>query len=299
MDGHEKINRGNGPLRRALILFCVIFRLASAGAYTVRVPLTPEREEALRRGGVRMMAGASEGLHGELEVRDGCIRVPVHPDRPGETFLVFRDQDGKEAGSVFLRVDRRGTVYDLSSGDFIGDSAVLVAVAAFWLAVTGIMLRHFLHAKGPAVYSYATIFFADFFIFALVTALVMLNMAVRHVMDPRLSSASPPVTPSAPAATMPAVISPAFFRNSDGSCSLPYKGSFDRAYPYANAAEAREILRRVLRHEFRHHLEFLAGIHDALSLGAGMREKKESTWLGAAQPPTHSHSKQNNQFGGN
>lgn len=55
-----------------------------------------------------------------------------------------------------------------------------------------------------------------------------------------------------------------------------YKGSFDRAYPYANEAEAREILRGVLRHEFRHHLEFLAGIHDATSLeAADEREKRE------------------------
>ena len=54
-----------------------------------------------------------------------------------------------------------------------------------------------------------------------------------------------------------------------------YKGSFDRAYPQAEEAEARELLRGVLRHEFRHHLEFLAGIHDASSLEAqDEREKR-------------------------
>ena len=30
-----------------------------------------------------------------------------------------------------------------------------------------------------------------------------------------------------------------------------YKGSFDRLYPNANVSEARDILRGVLRHEFR------------------------------------------------
>ena len=55
-----------------------------------------------------------------------------------------------------------------------------------------------------------------------------------------------------------------------------YKGSFDRAYPYAGQGEAKGILRGVLRHEFRHHLEFLAGIHDSTSLeAADEREKRE------------------------
>lgn len=54
-----------------------------------------------------------------------------------------------------------------------------------------------------------------------------------------------------------------------------YKGSFDRAYPQADAEEARHLLRGVLRHEFRHHLEFLSGIHDASSLEAeDAREKR-------------------------
>ena len=47
-----------------------------------------------------------------------------------------------------------------------------------------------------------------------------------------------------------------------------FKGSFDRAYPLADAAEARSILRGILRHEFRHHVEFLGGIHNSSSLEA-------------------------------
>ena len=53
-----------------------------------------------------------------------------------------------------------------------------------------------------------------------------------------------------------------------------YKGSFDRVYPEADAEEARDILRSVLRHEFRHHLEFLGGIHDFSSLEAEDRREK-------------------------
>lgn len=55
-----------------------------------------------------------------------------------------------------------------------------------------------------------------------------------------------------------------------------YKGSFDRAYPNADAAETKKLLRGILRHEFRHHLEFLGGIHDASSLEAADERKKRA-----------------------
>ena len=54
-----------------------------------------------------------------------------------------------------------------------------------------------------------------------------------------------------------------------------FKGSFDRLYPEAGAAEAKDILRGILRHEFRHHLEFLGGIHNSSSLEAEDRRRKQ------------------------
>ena len=55
-----------------------------------------------------------------------------------------------------------------------------------------------------------------------------------------------------------------------------YKGSFDRAYPRANEDQAKEILRGVLHHEIRHHLESLGGIHDASSLEAADERDKQA-----------------------
>ena len=55
-----------------------------------------------------------------------------------------------------------------------------------------------------------------------------------------------------------------------------YKGSFDRVYPQADESQAKEILRGVLRHEIRHHLEFLGGIHDASSLEAADERDKQA-----------------------
>ncbi len=55
-----------------------------------------------------------------------------------------------------------------------------------------------------------------------------------------------------------------------------YRGSFNRAYPRVNPATARSLLRGVLRHEFRHHLEFLAGIHNSSSLEAEDEQEKQA-----------------------
>jgi len=55
-----------------------------------------------------------------------------------------------------------------------------------------------------------------------------------------------------------------------------FKGSFDRLYPRADVSQAREILRGVLRHEFRHHIEFLGGIHGSSSLEAEDARKKQA-----------------------
>ena len=55
-----------------------------------------------------------------------------------------------------------------------------------------------------------------------------------------------------------------------------YKGSFDRIYPNAEAEEAKKLLRGILRHEFRHHLEFLGGVHNAESLEAEDERKKQA-----------------------
>ena len=55
-----------------------------------------------------------------------------------------------------------------------------------------------------------------------------------------------------------------------------YKGSFDRAYPQAEVGEARRLLRGILRHEFRHHLEYLGGIHNSSSLEAQDEREKQA-----------------------
>ena len=47
-----------------------------------------------------------------------------------------------------------------------------------------------------------------------------------------------------------------------------FRGSFNSAHPNVDLFEAKDLLRGILRHEFRHHMEFLAGIHNSSSLEA-------------------------------
>ncbi len=54
-----------------------------------------------------------------------------------------------------------------------------------------------------------------------------------------------------------------------------FKGSFDQVYPHADAVEAKRLLRGILRHEFRHHLEFLGGVHNSSSLEAEDEREKQ------------------------
>ncbi len=59
-----------------------------------------------------------------------------------------------------------------------------------------------------------------------------------------------------------------------------FRGSFDRAYPGADRAQARSVLRRILRHEFRHHLESRGGVRGASSLEAEDERKKQAYLAG-------------------
>lgn len=63
-----------------------------------------------------------------------------------------------------------------------------------------------------------------------------------------------------------------------------FKGSFDCVYPQVGAAEAKELLRGILRHEFRHHLEALGGVHNSSSLEAE-DEREKRAYLASRQRP--------------
>jgi vancomycin permeability regulator SanA len=112
------------------------------------------------------------------------VQVSLQATRPGEVWYEVR-QGGERLSSQHYRGDRFLTVYDYDTGGFTGDTLVMAALTAFWLGTALIMLRAFRGARGPAFYAYDTIYYVGFGLFTLVTGVVMLNLTLRHAIEPR------------------------------------------------------------------------------------------------------------------
>ena len=168
-----------------LIVLLLIGRVTLFRTYTVRIQATEQILEGLEKRSIRASVRQPETAHlGPARIYPGYVAVQVHPDQPGEAEIDLTDESGEIVRSVYLMISPLGSVYDLQTFGFSGDTAVLIAFTLFWLAVSLVMLWHFFRMKGPAFYSYTTIFYAGFSIFTLVTGLVMLVVTVRHVIHP-------------------------------------------------------------------------------------------------------------------
>ena len=169
----------------ALLLFCIACRLFLFRDFALIVPLQSPQEAEMRQGGLRIEADRPDAAAlGEAEVRPGYLRVPIRPRDQGELVLTLLDSSGEPQSVSVLRIGPLGTVYDLSTGGFTGDSAVMIAVSLFFLAVSAIMLWNYRQARGPAYCAYSTIYFAGFAIFSLATGLMITQITVGHILHP-------------------------------------------------------------------------------------------------------------------
>ena len=114
-------------------------------------------------------------------VANGEFSFDVVPLKKGASFIRVLDQNGEPLDAVYLSVDRFLTVFNDATGGFTGDLAVMIVLTVFLLLISAIVLHGYLAAKGPAFYSYSTVFYIGFFFFALVTGLTMLNITLRHI----------------------------------------------------------------------------------------------------------------------
>ena len=162
----------------ALLLFCVVCRAAFFDHLNIWIPL-PDGEQEMPR---ITFDGPDVWRIGETEARGGYLRVPVYPKEAGEASLLAGTD--RQDQMRILRVDHFRTVYDMSTGNFTGDTAVLIAVTLFWFLVSAIMLWHFFRAKGAAFYDYGTIYYAGFSLFSLGSGLVMLSVTCSHIAHP-------------------------------------------------------------------------------------------------------------------
>ena len=136
-----------------LLLVCAVCRAAFFRGISIYVPAaedgTEDRQVSIRHRDVVR--------DGEAERRGGYLRIPVYAQQRGEAEVIYSDWEADAAEMHVLRVGRFNTVYDLNTGNFTGDSAVLAAVTLFWLLVSAIMMWHFFQAKGSRLYDYGTI----------------------------------------------------------------------------------------------------------------------------------------------
>ena len=167
-----------------LLLLCIAGRILAFNQFSIYIPLE-ETNASQEPAEGRATAERPDVLRtGEAEYRAGFVRIPVFAEAPGGTDVVFSTEEDEMVSFHVLKVDRFLTVYDMNTGNFTGDTAVLITVTLFWLLVSAIMLWHFFRAKGPAFYDYGTIYYAGFSLFALETGLVMLSVTVSHFAHP-------------------------------------------------------------------------------------------------------------------
>ena len=169
----------------ALLVLCVICRLFFFRTYTVRYHLYPSGAD----GSVPAVIQAEPEKPGIVRIggysiSGNTLSLRVIPEKPGKTFLALSDAEGNRVGYVSLRVSRFRTLYEGNTGGFSGDTAAMVASTLFWLLTGAIMAWNFFQTRGPSFYRYQTIYLAGFSVFALITGLCLLEVTIRHLLDP-------------------------------------------------------------------------------------------------------------------
>ena len=169
-----------------LLVFCLGCRLWKSDTYTAYIPMNPGLAEAYQQGELQVKSELPEVLlaGGDLEQHKDYFTMPIDPESRGTGSIEFLDRNGETLAFLVMRVGRFNTVFDVQTGGFTGDTAILIAVTLFWLYLSAVMVWNYRQAKGPAFYSYYTIYFAGFSIFSLVTGILMAYITVLHIIDP-------------------------------------------------------------------------------------------------------------------
>ena len=168
----------------ALILaaLCVLARVFFVREYTVYMPLG-YGDQADQ---IDMTVQHPELVTlGEPEFHEGYARIRVVPRQAGEVDIQLNNRETDSTTLTPLKVSPLMTVFDRGSMGFTGDWLVLMGYTLFFWGMCAVMLWHFLKARGPVFYSYATISYAGFSLFAGITALRLTETTVEHLLWPQ------------------------------------------------------------------------------------------------------------------
>lgn len=188
-----KLIRQIAVLSAGILIVCLIWRLSLKNTYTARFPLN-------RQNPAQEVSDGTDAARVEYEFRpeeeerlvfgeprrigDYC-EVEIHPLGSGRAeYTIIDTASGQETGFLIFQVGRFGTVYDRITGGFTGDTIVLFALSCFFLSLSFLMLRYFIHVKGAELYSYYTIYTSGFSLFSGMTGLQMLYAFIRHLVHP-------------------------------------------------------------------------------------------------------------------
>ena len=168
-----------------LTVLCIVCRFLFFHAFNLYIPAIYVLGDGEDLTALHMESENPEIMQpGEPEIYGDYIRVPVKVFSAGKTAIIIYDRDRKSYNMSVLSADMFRSVYNYGNGNFTGDSAVLFAVTLFWGLVSFIMLWHFFQMKGADFYSYSTVYYAGFSLFALVSAVVMLQVTFFHLIQP-------------------------------------------------------------------------------------------------------------------
>lgn len=82
-----------------------------------------------------------------------------------------------------------GLIYDEENGNFSGWQGIVVGNMVFFFCAAFLFLRSYIHARGPAVFSYTTVACFGFGLYALSLALFNASMLITYFLNPRIQSA--------------------------------------------------------------------------------------------------------------
>ncbi len=165
-----------------LLIFCILCRLTVFRSFTAHIPLYGVQASALSEKDLVLIQEEEGFLYtGELRVEKGFLYIPITPVHAGETWLEIRSTEGNYIAGTLLSVSPMMTVYDRSSGNYTGDSAVLLSITLLWLLIALIVGWHFLQSRGSSFYDHSSVYFAGFFLFSSGNFLMMLYITLAHL----------------------------------------------------------------------------------------------------------------------
>ena len=158
--------------------------------------VVPDLEARFQTAEEDILVFGEAHLHGDyydVEVKpthSGSVHYRIDPETqegsPGSSpqGTLHHEQMAEFSEEWHFQVGQFGTVYDRRTGGFTGDTIVLFSVAAFFLAVSFLMMRYFITLKENGLYSYYAIYTSGFSLFSGVTGVVMLYAFIRHLVNP-------------------------------------------------------------------------------------------------------------------